>query len=137
MLHVAASLVVAFEQLKEGPIMEAFTKWKKYYTLAAEDADFKPKLQSEEQLREQWERTFMIQVSRLLQLGFQCSIVLLPPTGQQNALAVISSFPQWQILYTMQHEPCYLSTSTPCKLSVGLVLKSCSSPLQSEVGCSL
>lgn len=77
MLHVSASMVVAFEQLKEGPIMEAFTKWKMYYTLASEDADFKPKLQSEEQLREQWERTYMIKVSRLLLIGFQCSILLL------------------------------------------------------------
>ena len=81
-LHVAASLVVAFEQLKEGPIMEAFTKWKMYYLLASEEADFKPKLQSEELLREQWERTFMIQVSCYLHTGFQCSTVLLSPTGK-------------------------------------------------------
>ena len=62
-LHIAAGLVVAYEQLKEGPIMEGFAKWKAYYKLATADADFKPELGSEEELREKWEKTTMIKVT--------------------------------------------------------------------------
>ena len=63
MLHIAAGMVVAYEQLKEGPIMEAFAKWKAYYLLATANADFKPKLGSEEELREKWERMTMLKVT--------------------------------------------------------------------------
>ena len=63
MLHIAASLVVAYEQLKEGPIMEAFAKWKAYYLLATADADFKPEVGSDEELREKWEMNTMIKVT--------------------------------------------------------------------------
>ena len=63
MLHIAAGVVVAYEQLKEGPIMEGFAKWKAYSVLASADADFKPELGSEEEMRERWEKTTMIQVT--------------------------------------------------------------------------
>ena len=63
MLHIAAGLVVAYEQLKEGPIMKALAKWKAYYLLATADADFKPVLKSDGELREDWEKTTMIEVS--------------------------------------------------------------------------
>lgn len=70
MLHIAAGMVVAYEQLKEGPIMEAFAKWKAYYLLATADADFKPVLGSEEELREKWEKTTMIQVGCLVRPSY-------------------------------------------------------------------
>lgn len=62
MLHIAASMVAAYEKLKEGAIMEAFTKWKAYYALATADADFKQEWGPEEQLRQRWERATMIKV---------------------------------------------------------------------------
>ncbi len=63
MLHIAAGMIVAYEQLKEEPIMEAFTKYNTYQALVAEEAGLKPKPIMEATERERWEKETMLVVS--------------------------------------------------------------------------
>ena len=80
-LHIATSMVVAFEQLKEGPIMECFALWKAYYKWAIEEADFKPKLVPDEEYRERWEKTVMIEVIRSTKSRLQKHTLSCRPAG--------------------------------------------------------
>ena len=65
-LHLAAGMVVAYEQLKEDPIMEAFAKYNTYQALVTEEAGLKPRPIAEAALREQWEKATMLMVSYLV-----------------------------------------------------------------------
>ena len=65
MLHIAAGMVVAYEQLKEGPIMEAFTKYNIYQALVSEEAGLKPTQKLGAIERERWEKETMLTVSSL------------------------------------------------------------------------
>ena len=65
MLHIAAGMVVAYEQLKEGPIMKAFTKYNTYQALVSEEAGLKPTQIIEAIERERWEKETMLTVSCL------------------------------------------------------------------------
>jgi hypothetical protein len=67
-LHLAAGMVVAYEQLKEEPIMEAFAKYDTYQAMVTEEAGLQPRPISEAIQaiqRERWEKETMLMVSYL------------------------------------------------------------------------
>ena len=66
-LHLAAGMVVAYEQLKEEPIMEAFAKYDTYQALVTEEAGLQPRpiIRGHKVQRERWEKQTMLMVSYL------------------------------------------------------------------------